>query len=70
MYLIAKLGKSNQLLGITDASRMDLARVLFHIRVYFFDRLFFSKMLRVNGTSPGPVQFGTCICSNVETILS
>ena len=46
MHLIAKLDKSNKLLGITHASRMDLARVLFYIRVYVFDSLFFfSKML-------------------------
>ena len=43
VYLIAKLGKSKKLLGITDASRMDLSRVLFYIRVYFFDSLFFQK---------------------------
>ena len=41
--MIAKLGKSNKLSGITDANRMDLARVLFCIRVYFFDSLFFQK---------------------------
>ena len=44
MYLIAKLGKSNKLLEITGASRMDLARVLFYIRVYFLIVYFFKNV--------------------------